>query len=329
MKIQKFILDEVLGKVLIKYITNDYTPVVVGGTTLHKCSKTSINDDTDIDIKFVRLNETISLYEVVFIKMQCIEEILKLYNSAKPEEFPTLQKTASSKKYNYRQSLFYMEGDKRKVMIDMTVNDTFDQTNAMLRAIHTSFVPTILKNDSRYIIPFRIQNNIPWADCNWVYLDTIRMIFTSWDLYKNSKGSKDKMFFAHKTLKYLMKIIHMKVHYKKQKRFTSFLAKINKMLESNDVSINEFKALMLTVQKKTDINELNKHLQAITKLQSEISFFINSVRLLIKSTPTKERVPIIKSWFNSNKEEHFPNLKLTFKGNGIYLDNIHILNYKG
>lgn len=327
MSIQQFLLKHVINKVLIKYITPGYMPIVVGGTTLHKCSNTDLEDSTDIDIKFVQLKDSVSIYEVIHAKHLCIEEILEIYNKEKPIDLPVLFMTKFIKKFQYRQSLFYVDAQgKKNIIVDMTAFEKDFIDNKLILAFQIATLPKWLKMTTKNIVPFQMEDNIPWADCKWVYLDTIRMIFVSWSICQERKTEVDKRFFAKKTLKYIMKLFHMNVYYRKDKQFLPFLKKINKLMDKDTIQVHQIKALLIAVDKKTEYKSIINNSIQMSTIMSQIVYFKDTVKLLVSSCKVKERVKVIKEWFASNETMQDSQMTLSFKGKSIFLNDIHIMS---
>jgi hypothetical protein len=308
-----FLLNEILPFVLVKYITKDYYPVIVGGTVLNKC--TNINNEvTDIDIKFVATRDTSNKFEIINARNTCVDDILKMYHEKKSPTDPVLKKTSVIAKYSYRLAV-YPEGEEKNVIIDTAVFGP--EKNFMIQYKYIDYNKWLKSKSQDLFVPFTLDNNVPWADCSWVYIDTVRMLMIWYDDYKIVTSSQQKTYIMKKILKYINKLLLMEVHWKHDGRFKPLLKKAKYALHKDDDKIS-ITHLMSVINKQTSYKKIVKVLKDAEEVKNDIEYFRETINVLKASSPDFKKV--FKVWASEN--ERFVAGKYTYK----FVNNQIVIN---
>lgn len=303
-KLSDFLLRDILPNILYNYITSDYYPVIVGGTDLNRCADHDFAPTTDIDIKFIATHGQSNEYEIVFARNECIDLIISKYNEKKPSEFPNLVKGKVNIKYSYRQEI-HIEGDNKAVIIDTAVIGP--QKEFMLQYKYINYAKWLKTVDDNLLVPFKLIDNLPWADCSWVYIDTVRMVMVTLQEYSTTTTKSQKLYLIAKAIKYIGKLAHLEVYYKKHTDLKSLLVRAKKALVNFGDDDKLMTSLMVVINKKTDYTKIIKILKAAELVKDDLEYFRKSVTILVHNVPPHQKNSIIRSWFQNN--ERFKNGK--------------------
>jgi hypothetical protein len=299
-KVSKFLLKEILPKLLYSYITKDYYPVIVGGADVDRCAKVDFRPVTDIDMKFIATNiSTVNEYEIAFVRDECIGKILSMYDEKKPKDFPNLVAGKVSKVYSFRVPV-HIEGDKKAVIIDTSVIG--QQKEFMLQYKYINYSRWIKTKNESLLVPFEMVNNLPWADCAWVYIDTVRMLMVSLRDYTHTDVKSQKLYLITKVIKYIGKLAHLEVYYRKHVDLKPLLIKAKKALVDFGEDGDKLMAsLMVVIKKDTDFTKVSKILRDAESVKDDIEYFRKSITVLVHTVKPNQKNAIIQKWFKSNE----------------------------
>jgi hypothetical protein len=235
-------LNQVFPKYIMKYKTPRYYPVIVGGININRCLSREpkgaklidsiFSSDIDIDFVIVRPIEHLDVggyedppayVEVHEARMSFLREIssdplvkLMISEYKKTEglditlhiDDSMLQKKEwrvyKVRLVSMRFKISKDEDDRgpkevlySEVLVDSPIYASDNSTNFKL---YRRFLPK-LKNP----IPYYIHNKVPFATCNFIYYDTVRMMIYYSNALKVSATVKDKHFNFIKYVRYVMK----------------------------------------------------------------------------------------------------------------------------
>jgi hypothetical protein len=173
-----------------------------------------------------------------------------------------------------------------------------------------------MKND--VLVPFRLRKGIPWADCKWVFIDTIRMIFITIETY-NTAPASNKMFWGKKLAKYVGKYIHLNMNMKNNATMRPYLKKAMKILGDTKVSGVDIRSMMLFMNSNTQYKSFSKVFKTCEKITKEIAHFNAQMKIFKTAGGSKED---IKTWFNNDEIMIRSKLRLTFSKNSVMLNGI-------
>jgi len=296
-QLSSFLLKNVLPNILYNYITPDYYPVIVGGTDLNRCADIDFAPSTDIDVKFIATHAQSNEYEIVFARDECIDQILETYNEKKPFDFPNLVKGTVNKKYNYRLEI-YIEGNKKAVIIDTAIIGP--QKEFMLQYKYINYAKWLKTLDENVLIPFKLIDNLPWADCSWVYIDTVRMVMVTLQEHSKTTSKSQKLYLIAKAIKYIGKLAHLEVYYKKKTDMKPLLIKAKNALINFGDDEKILISLMAVINKKTDYRQISKILKDAELVKEDLEYFRKSVGLMKHVSP-RQKNSVIRSWFLNNE----------------------------
>ena len=332
----RVMLSDVLPGLLQKYILHDTVPIVVGGVPLNKCA----NDDgsliNDIDIKFVcsDISKDASYNKVHKHRMAFVKEVIQKYNIlSKLKNLPLVKASKLRKQYAWRVEIGYMVSGKLRTIIDTGIimsSNTEKPFNKYL-SVGEKYKKLALKT-SDFVVPYDIVNDIPYASCKWMYIDTVRVLYDSLDNYnQNSKSD----FWKLKVLKYIQKYISIAKDPKLKSLDSKIRPLLNKESTVNNINIGKFIKAMSDKNHMSDINSIlrstdllwedfNKAHQIIgklSKLYPNISLSHNGSKLHGDSKETKAFLRVVQANLTSNLDTK--NVKV--KGNKLFIENLLVL----
>ena len=199
-----------------KYQTKDIYPVVIGGIDLMRCCHGQ-GSTMDIDIKFVVIPRVTGPDDTVFklavtMRNTFVAEVLELAKKKQGQKQPLVDLVLGEVDVKMKtQRLCIYQDDhsaaataSKQVIIDTGIAsnysvDKFDQ-------FRNFFSP-------QKPIPTFIKDNIPYATCSWVLVDTVRMLITCRLLIANE-------YWRKKYMKYQAKFALLYNSYNKTERAT-------------------------------------------------------------------------------------------------------------
>lgn len=283
---RELLISHVLPKYLPHHITKSYYPVVIGGSSVSRCMQSDYEtsqmvDDafsSDIDIDFIVLKNSLRIIESAYkARAEFIESILK---------DPDFIKFAHDNKQSIgsKQFILIPEGDKatklnKRHAISIFLQDIHDSEkkvtimDTIILHPKNTYNYNLFKDifHSKYPIPKEVDNGILWASCEWIYVDTIRMMMLYDQGLVHSKN--DKSFFL-KFSRYIMKfcvlyILLFESSNEEHAHIKKAYAQVRKMLYKSTIDAN-------SLFKNTNMKELNPLvMEKLHKLVSEFLKFSN------------------------------------------------------
>lgn len=225
-------LDVVFPRYIMKYKTKAYYPVIVGGINVNRClsskpkSKALIDEvfSSDIDVDFVimeniqendddpKIFKKVHVARMKFLKQVVMDAQVQSYiTQFKAKTGLTIQLEIDDSFLQKKELRVYKvrlvmmrfnvhneRGEKvySNVIVDCPLY-TSQNTNYML---YKRFVPNLQKP-----IPYYVHNNVPFATCNFVYYDAIRMMIYYSNQLKSNNDAKERHFNFVKYVRYVMK----------------------------------------------------------------------------------------------------------------------------
>ena len=212
------ILNTILYKTLPKYIGQYsfsalYYPVVIGGFDVMRCLGKNSKflealSTSDIDLDFVirpRHDKSVKQYDKAMLQVNAARLQLADHMISDQElqakiqvHMPGSRLTRDefqdpTGKVVYRLVLYHHES--RYVLIDLSI---FSSANASHFGMYNK--------KSKNPIPYIIYKGVPFATCNYVYYDTLRMLeWSRAQLEVSTLSDKSILFFFNKVLKYVLK----------------------------------------------------------------------------------------------------------------------------
>lgn len=284
-----FILHKLLPKTLIKYNAPDVFPVIIGGLDVTRCTRGYDSNINDIDIKFIvdtNDYQDNKVYKAHTFRMDFLNELQQLYSELAPANFPKIYISKLFRIYSWRVEFGFLEDDKKHVLIDTSIVISTEpklSTINLFRYSKDNLLNKITKLNIEY------KNNVPYADCDWVYYDTIRMLNTNVLEYNSATKASQKKYYAQKVIKYLAKASAMNVLYLKNKKMKGFFNKVVKLnkQELPDKGINI--GILLNEYKRYDghFTEYKNILKKSEKVVKIIYRFNKTIEFLKTSIPNQ------------------------------------------
>lgn len=278
-----YMLTHIIPGKMQKYITDEWYPVLIGGISMNKCIKNfTAMPAGDIDIKFVstspntllNVNNMFALHDA---RMMLIDELLDLYHNNKPLHFPNLEVSPLRKQFKWRVEVFYKES-KKQVVIDTGILQYIDSEVNDYLNIGVTMKQLEFKN-KKYLIPYEFKNDIPYATCEWIYIDLLRMIVAVNNRYKDEKSQ----FVKNKLIKYLAKFALYDVNYMHDKSLNTLYKKAKTFLSKetiDDISMDYF---ISQIKKSKRITSVIKLLNDASLLFSDHNKYINIIESLLNN----------------------------------------------
>lgn len=256
------LLKRHLNKYLDTIHKADIYPVVIGGTSLKRCTEnTKYNMPfTDIDLKFViagkdnpvRFKKAMDMRHDFFTNLMADPEIKVLQDK---HSITFELSDVDMRLHGRRQVLNVIKNDGSKyVLIDTLIlsEKTFEYYHHYKNFLQKQKIPFQKQ------IPVYVVDGIPYSTCYWTYFDTIRMLYSSKVLYERNKAS----FFLTKYIKYLAKFIAM---------YSTINNKDNKELFElyNNLRSDNSKSFF-----HKNIDNIQKTLDDLTNLKNLIKMFV-------------------------------------------------------
>jgi hypothetical protein len=318
-ELSKFLLQDILPNILYRYITADYYPVIVGGTDLNRCANVDFAPVTDIDVKFIATHGEANEYEIVFARGECMDMILEMYHAKKPTSYPNLVKGKVNTKYSYRQAI-HVEGDTKLVVVDTAVIGP--RKEFMLQYKYINYAKWLKTHDENVLVPFKLIDNLPWADCSWVYIDTVRMVMVTLQEYSITTVKSQKQYLIAKAIKYIGKLAHLEVYYKKHTDVKALLVKAKNALLNVGDGDKLVASLMVVLDRKTDYTKISKILKAAELVTHDLEYFRKSIALLVHNVPSPQKNAIIRVWFGNNERFKKGGYTLSIAKDNVIINNI-------
>ena len=283
---REFLIAHVLPKYLPHHITKSYYPIVIGGSSVSRCMQSDYEtsqmvDDafsSDIDIDFVVLKNSMRIIDDAYKgRTKFIEELLKDPDFAKFAK--DNQQSIGSKQF-----VLFPEGEKltklnKRHAISIYLEDIHDPEkkltvmDTIILHPKNTYNYNLFKDifHSKYPIPKEIDNGVLWASCEWIYVDTIRMMM----LYDQGLvySKNDKAFFL-KFTRYIMKfcvlyILLFETNNKEHAHIKKAYSQVRTMLHKSIIDEN-------SLFKNANMKALNPlHMEKLHKLVSEFLQFSN------------------------------------------------------
>jgi hypothetical protein len=287
------ILKEVFPGVLQKYFLEDTIPIVIGGVPLNYCA----GDDgiiNDIDIKFVHAKDTLDNHTRLLIhkhRMKFIKHVKEVYNDiAVKKNLPRLKVKPLQKQYLWRVTMGYTIDGKFRDIIDTGIIESSAKQLNKYFMVGEKYKRLAFANNE-YVVPYNLVNDIPYATCQWIYIDIIRTFYSVLETYNNNSKSTDT-FWKKKLLKYIVKYIvisknsSLKGIHKKitpllsQMKLsnipiTKFVKAVTGAKEVNDI----YNIIQNTKLAWNNLESIYEIINNLLKIHPDISFDLNTLKL--------------------------------------------------
>lgn len=253
----RFILPKLFPRMVKECSKHTCYPVIIGGTVIHHCTTLNplaasfVKDlfSEDVDVKFVvtkpiesNANETIKAIDAIRMKYAelVVSAVTKFIQKEKFANAGWMVKAAISKELMN----IGIEHIKRKRVIEVMLEyvNVSDRTRKlelplMDMSLFTDFsvahfhqyntIFNVDKDADAVPIPFVAHNGILYADCNYAYYDTIRMMIDRGKYFEQKKS----LFALLKLARYIIKFLCLYVLLKNKRFKTQVDKDIYRMYE--------------------------------------------------------------------------------------------------
>lgn len=333
------VLKDVLPNLLQKYILDDTIPVVVGGVPLNKCANDTDSLINDVDIKFICSDSRDTSYNKVHRhRMAFVKEVISEYNTiAKLKNLPSMKSSKLRKQYSWRVEIGYMSEGTFRTIIDtgIILSKSGDKPFNKYILLGNKYKKLSFKS-SDFIVPFDVVNDIPYASCKWMYIDTIRILYDSLDNYNKNT---DSVFWKMKVLKY----IHKYISISNEPKLKSLDAKIRPLLNKetlikNKLNIGKFIKTITNISEVSTINSIlrnseiiwddydkaHKIIMNLIRLYPSLELLDNGSKLKGDSKTRKQFLDVLKTNLQSNLESVS---NIVIKKSSLQVENIPVLTW--
>lgn len=311
------LLEKVFPKYILKYRTKQFYPVVVGGINMNRCLSSSprakklvdaiFSSDIDLDFVIIPRIDTISIdieeepqifkqvheYRMRFLSQIVSDSDLLVWTNKIKKDLDldvTLvidDKYLKMKDYHVhkvrlvRVKMYIHHADKevfKSVLVDSPI---YASNNVADFRLYSRFFPNL-----RHPIPYYVHRGVPYATCNYVYYDTVRMIIFYSKALKESTSPRDRQKNFVKYLRYILK-------------FTTLYILINKVTLEKESAIKaiykEAKSVLTRIpidDKFSDIPESEVKIlkSLINKLSKRSMSNLADIKKIIIQSRTKTNV---------------------------------------
>jgi hypothetical protein len=218
------LINSVIPKYFQKYVTTEYYPIIVGGSAVSRClrlypeTSALLNDvfKSDIDVDFVVANtKAVTLKSASEAQYGFVSDITsdnqfkQFFQKHKDYKYdvvkrqipskPTLQVVTLKLKY------------KLEKPVDIMDTVLFTETDKISYKFFQSYF------DVKYPILRQTDNNMLYGSCEWIFYDTVRMMFI-YDMYlqkpEKDASASSRLFYFKKLKRYVLKFsaLYIAVH---------------------------------------------------------------------------------------------------------------------
>lgn len=209
--IRNLVINSILPKYIKPFMKKQYYPVVIGGYDVMRCTHNLLSIETsytDIDLAFVIVRSPTAaiLKEVKIARKRLMMQVInddQVQNQMGIHGVRLVLDESKSETHKARLVQLVLEIKQNRIcLMDAPI---FASDTIVHFTLYQKFFP---KNvHLRRPIPIFMYNGVPYATCNYLYYDTIRMMSYYNNEYTSAKTQKDKQYNFEKHLSYAIKYI--------------------------------------------------------------------------------------------------------------------------
>jgi hypothetical protein len=303
--IHDLFLKEIIPFTMYKYIDNKFFPVIIGGVDITRCTNNYLKSDiNDIDIKFYcKSDSDVDIYKAHTYRMEMLNEFLEKYNALKRKDMPELFISTLQVQFNRRVEIYYMNEKSKVTVIDtgvMVINNK--KSTQLIKSFHNYSYLSFMDNiDIDTSLKVEYENNVPYISCDWLYIDTVRMLLVWLDDYKEAEKS-NKLYVKKKIVKYILKLSAMNIAYLKNRKSKKYFTDLVKKIKS--IELDGIQLDMLLKEVKNHDSNIVKFDMLMKKCQNKIEYLLKFDEI------------------NENLFKSIPNQVKPAKNNTVYVRNI-------